>query len=264
MRLCLFVLVFTLTASPQNQFKPNGDPFHNFEKPTAFDSNCTSVIGTADPTKGDAVQNEVKNNFAAKGPAAEITVADLVALEKEIEQNPDFKNWGDGKEPKSRAPFSHMSGKFQEGQMVRLTAYVFEAHAADTRTGESVNCGFGTEPKSKHVVSDMEVKGDNDIHIALVESRTEINECKSVTAEAIPHFRVAAWDESLFNTTLKKKLVRLTGQLFFDSSHKPCTTTKKESPARQSLWEVHPLYQVEQCTKDDGNGNCTGQWKVIS
>jgi len=29
---------------------------------------------------------------------------------------------------------------------------------------------------------------------------------------------------------------------------------------RQSGWEIHPVYQVEICTKDDGKGKCTGEF----
>lgn len=32
---------------------------------------------------------------------------------------------------------------------------------------------------------------------------------------------------------------------FFDASHKPCP----DSPARFSLWEVHPIYAIDVCKK---------------
>jgi hypothetical protein len=41
------------------------------------------------------------------------------------------------------------------------------------------------------------------------------------------------------------EMVRLTGPLFYDASHDPCTPTKKSSPARRSIWEIHPLYGIE-------------------
>lgn len=262
MRLCLFVIALTLFARAQDEFKPNSDPFHNFENATAFDSECPKVTGNARPNTGGAKQNTVKNNLAAKGPVKDISIDDLVALQKEIETNADYDGWSATNAPKTRTPFHNMSGEFQEGQLVRITAYVFEAHTADmSSTGESVNCNYGTNEKAKHQVSEEEARASNDIHIALVNNKTDKNECNSVTAEVIPHFRPAAWDEALFKTTFKRKLVRLTGQLMFDASHKPCTEDEKSSPARQSLWEVHPVYRVEQCTKDDGKGNCTSQWR---
>ena len=51
--------------------------------------------------------------------------------------------------------------------------------------------------------------------------------------------------------------VRVTGQLFFDSSHVPCAGGKevRTNPRRFSLWEIHPIYQFEVCTADcDGTG----------
>ncbi len=266
MRLCLFVLALSIiSANAQDQFKPNGDPFHNFENATDFDSKCPKVTGNAKPNTGGAKQNTVKNNLAAKGSVKDISIDDLVALQKEIEKDADYDKWSATNAPKTRAPFHNMSGDFQEGELVRITAYVFEAHTADMEsTGESVNCNYGTGEKAKNQVSEEEASSSNDIHIALVDSRTDKDECKSVTAEVIPHFRPAMWDEALFKKTLKRKLVRLTGQLMFDASHKPCTDGKKSSPARQSLWEVHPVYRVEQCSSDDGHGTCTGGWKVIS
>jgi hypothetical protein len=43
--------------------------------------------------------------------------------------------------------------------------------------------------------------------------------------------------------------VRVTGQLFFDASHKLCTNGKAVggNPARQSAWEIHPVYQADVC-----------------
>jgi hypothetical protein len=45
--------------------------------------------------------------------------------------------------------------------------------------------------------------------------------------------------------------VRLTGPLFYDASHKPCILNsagkviRRESPARQTIWEIHPVYSIE-------------------
>lgn len=227
MRLCLALLLLGLAATAQDKFKPNGDPFNHFGTATDFDSNCTKRTGNAKPYSGGAWQNLVKNNLAAEEPAKEITIDDLAALQKEIKKNPQYKGWSGLHPPKNREPFHDMDGDFQEGQMVQITAYILEAHTADyTSTGESVNCNFGTSSDSKNPVEKEEARVSNDIHIALVGSKDEENECKSVTAEVIPHFRLQAWDEDLFGSTLQGKLVRLTGQLMFDASHKPCTGPK--------------------------------------
>lgn len=131
-----------------------------------------------------------------------------------------------------------------EGSIVRLVAYMKEAHTSDCPGGESVNCD-----KTGFV--------NNDIHIPLVEKPGD-DECLSVTAEMSPHFRPAAWSQ-IDQKTPVSRLVRITGPLFFDSSHKACTVTAdnkitaRESPARLSLWEIHPVYAIEVCTTDAGN-----------
>jgi hypothetical protein len=53
--------------------------------------------------------------------------------------------------------------------------------------------------------------------------------------------------------------VRVTGQLFFDSSHTPCVNEVpvRGDPSRASVWEIHPIYKFEVCTEgacDSGNG----------
>jgi hypothetical protein len=267
MRLCLVLLFFGLTATAQDQFKPNGNPFHYFETATDFDSSCTSADGNAKPDSGGAAQNEVKNNLAAKGPVKEITIKDLAFLETETAKNKDYESWSGLHPPKTRKPFQKMNFDLKEGRLVQITAYIYEAHTADLSSGESVNCGIGTSKRAKHKVKKPEAEESNDIHIALVETKEETTEedaeCESVTAEVIPHFRPAVWDESLFKSTLQGKLVRLTGQLMYDSAHKPCSEDEEASPARQSSWEIHPIYKVEKCTEDDGKGNCTGEWKEV-
>ena len=44
--------------------------------------------------------------------------------------------------------------------------------------------------------------------------------------------------------------LRLTGQLFYDASHKPCVFSggkivERHSPERRSIWEIHPIYRIE-------------------
>jgi len=86
--------------------------------------------------------------------------------------------------------------KIGEGNVVRLLAFVKEAHISDCEAGEDVNC------KTKGVPN-------NDFHIPLVNptepTARNLPECTSITAEMSPHFRP----------------VRVTGQLFYDNSHEP-------------------------------------------
>jgi hypothetical protein len=37
--------------------------------------------------------------------------------------------------------------------------------------------------------------------------------------------------------------------LFFDASHKACTATERSKTPRRSVWEIHPIYNIEVCKK---------------
>ena len=133
--------------------------------------------------------------------------------------------------------------------MVSLEAFVLDAKHDDSFpfgfNGEGVNCNNNSIDW-------------NDIHVALVEHPGD-EECSSVTAEIIPHFRPVNWNRFDCNDTtaphvknaitqVKGLRVRITGQLFFDGSHlaHPCGTPKGQSdPIRASVWEIHPVYKIE-------------------
>jgi hypothetical protein len=55
---------------------------------------------------------------------------------------------------------------------------------------------------------------------------------------------------------------RVTGQLFFDASHKVCPCgTSNCSPVRASLWEIHPVYNIEVCKAGSPcDENSDGDW----
>ena len=91
----------------------------------------------------------------------------------------------------------------------------------------------------------------NDIHIVLMPDPTDTDECHSTTAEMSPHFRPASWTPE----TLKAlgKPIRVSGQLFYDGSHTPCSGSSRPNPKRASLWEIHPVYALEVCEMTDLN-----------
>jgi len=130
-----------------------------------------------------------------------------------------------------------------EGSIVRLTAFIKGAHTSDCPGGEAVNCD-----KSGFV--------NNDIHIPLVQNPSD-DECLSVTAEMSPHFRPATWSQ-IDQKTPVNRLVRITGPLFYDSSHTPCAVdaknqiTARNNPERLSLWEIHPVYAIDVCDTAKG------------
>lgn len=188
-------------------------------------------------------QDMTKNNFCAKGTPQAITVADLTDLQAQVVKNTaiNFGNENKGTRKKgptiNRAPLK----KLGEGKLVTLKAFVLIARQEG---GESVNCGKNVPEGALF----------HDIHISLVGSTDVEDECSSVVAEMSPHHRPDAWTHGNVEKVAKAKLpVRVTGQLYFDSSHFPCTGGQGPgagNPKRVSLWEIHPIYKFEVCTKD--------------
>jgi hypothetical protein len=135
-----------------------------------------------------------------------------------------------------------------EGTLVHTVAFLLHGAYSDTTTGESVNC---YTPGS----------ATNDIHLALMPAKptAAADECQSFTAEITPHYRPADW---LILSTLHKtktksnqqmiaasdldRPLRITGQMFFDGSHRPCKNGSG-SPQRIAVWEIHPVYAIDVC-----------------
>jgi hypothetical protein len=149
----------------------------------------------------------------------------------------------------------------------KYNIYGYKNHKPIRGQGESVNCKG---------VPDLDASSEidrNDIHIVL-EAPGVMDECLSVTAEISPHFRPNSWrrfhnmgpnslgeDVNLeakgvnFN---KFQMVRITGPLFYDASHEPCSPGKHASPARRSIWEIHPAYKLE--VKSNGQWMSFDDW----
>ncbi len=215
------------------------------EDPFVSCGNCGVVSAHASPTqaRAKAFESRAKNNFCAD--TSSVTVVNFSIL-REMQVKPVDKSHL-GNRHVLHSIFEMPDGKkIGEGDVVRLKAWVSNAHVSDCPKGESVNCstpGFDS----------------NDIHIPLLdptvaEGRGQ-DECTSVTAEMSPHFRPAAWSQLDLKTPVKN-VVRVTGPLFFDNSHKPCVTSNHKdhgnaAPFRSSLWEVHPVYHFEVCANTD-------------
>jgi len=218
-------------------------PFAAIEMRHPIDDRC-GLTGNSSAPANSKLQNAVKDNFCAgvggKTPEA-FTPQMLVALQGHTRIPSGFK-----KEPADRQPLSVLG----EGKLVRIKAFLVEAHHADLGGGETVNCNGGTEL-------------ENDIHMAMG-AAADTKECYSVSAEISPHFRPASWNEighyEHYNKSTKKytpdpamaarlhaHAYRITGQLFFDASHKVCPCGTTCTPVRASLWEIHPVYAIEVC-----------------
>ena len=254
-------LSLTIPGRPsfgQSKAKPAPAP-----KPTKFKPACSqpnyptpapaqspeidSTCGLAGAGSGpEGQQNMAKNNFCATGTAQTMTISDLTSLQAQVEKNPaiNFGNENKGARKKgpttNRAPLRNLG----EGKLVTLKAFVLIARQEGP---ESVNC-------EKNV---PDHPAFHDIHISLVAAADVTEECAGVVAEMSPHHRPDAWTHGNVEKVANAKLpVRVTGHLYFDSSHFPCSNGEgagEGNPKRVSLWEIHPIYKFEVCT-----GNCDG------
>jgi hypothetical protein len=218
-------------------------PFAAIELKHPIDASC-GIKGKPTASANSQLQNSVKNNFCAVatgGQPETFTPQMLIDLQAQTHVPS-----GTGQEPSDRKALQDLG----EGKLIRMKAFFVEAHHADLGSGESVNCNGATEEM-------------NDVHIAFG-AQANTQECDSVTAEISPHYRPASWNEighyEIWNSVSKKYTpdpamaarlkslpYRVTGQLFFDASHSVCPCGTNCSPSRSSLWEIHPVYNIEVC-----------------
>jgi len=209
-------------------------PFADIAVKHTIDSDC-GVQGKTGASPENAAQNQAKNNFCATGNPARVTAVSFAKLQAAVVKA--HIPFGDASHlPPDRSKLHDIyttsdGNTIGEGSVVRLVAFVEQAHPSDVDSGESVNCGETGEEQ-------------NDIHIPTVKT-AGADECTSVTAEMSPHDRPAGWTSDALNKPGVP--VRITGQLFFDASHRPCKNGRG-SPKRVSLWEIHPVYAVDVCS----------------
>jgi hypothetical protein len=244
--------------------KPKAKPAPAF-KPTKFTPACDSPsFPTPAPATSpeidsqcgingigagpEGVQDSVKNNFCATGTTKVQTIADLTALQNAVLKDTAI-NFGNANTAKrKRGPTTNRKPlqTLGEGTLVTLKAFILFAKQEGP---ESNNCGIKVPDKPLF----------HDIHINLVSSTSITNQCSGVVVEMSPHHRPDSWTHANVEKVSKLQLpVRVTGQLYFDSSHVPCVGGKSGGggqPSRVSLWEIHPIYKFEVCTAGcDGEG----------
>lgn len=217
-------------------------------KSPAIDSQCGLSGAGAGP---EGVQDSAKNNFCAKGTPQELTIEEMTKLQREVEKNPAINFGNENKGTRKKGPTTNRAPlqKLGEGKLVTLKAFVIIARQEGP---ESVNCG-------KNVASGAPF---HDIHISLGASADD-SECAGVVAEMSPHHRPDSWSHANVEKVSQEKLpVRVTGHLYFDSSHFPCAngTPSAGNPLRVSLWEIHPIYKFEVCT---ANCDGAGTWLTL-
>jgi hypothetical protein len=228
-------------------------PFKNIATqpdPYLHCGNDGSGTNGAKADQAKVLEDNAKNNFCAG--MSDVTTVDFNILKQMQANSPPKPPLATSRDslhgffsPDPKAP----NKKIGEGSVVRLLAFIKEAHISDCDAGEEVNCKTKGFP-------------NNDIHIPLVDP-TQTNpqnlpECTSVTAEMSPHFRPSKWSEIDLKTPVMNP-VRMTGPLFYDDSHEPCQMKNGKltgpGPQRISLWEIHPLYAIDVCVSADPK-NC--------
>jgi hypothetical protein len=245
----------------EDSFPTSCSPFHaTHHQP--IDDVCGPAGDAADP--GDAAQDKAKNNLCATGSSTEIAIDDLKGFQEAVDSsglvygnrhvNPAIPPPPVDREKFFGAAATEGPG---EGAVVSFVGYIAETRAG---SAESVNC------HCNGVIY-------NDIHIALAPHAlhlqkaakdastaekklvtTQNNEAlctDSFTAEIIPHLRPTAFTRPALNKLVDAKVVKITGQLFFDAAHHPCngSVPGSQDPARFTSWEIHPVYSVQVCKK---------------
>ncbi len=248
---------FTLECSalPFESIATKPDPFVQCD-----DCGVVSSKATPDAAAAGAAFSHAKNNFCADfSQPTPVTFTILRAMQKQAAaKGLVTRTISDRSKLHNFFTIPNSNKTIGEGDVVRLVAWINQAHISDCASGETVNC-------------DIPGFASNDLHIVLMDPTTggpAQDECSSATAEMNPHFRPAAWS-SLDLKTPNKNVVRFTGTLFFDNAHRPCKGLKKAqgdaAPFRSSIWEIHPVYQLEVCAKTnakqcDVNSNDASLW----
>jgi hypothetical protein len=208
-------------------------------------------------------QNFQKDNLCSSSdtPVA-VTTDDFNKLQKAVDSIANFKygnpHAGGFGPPLDRKPLQFLrdvNGKhLEEGLVVRYLGFMVEEHyspSSSSDSGESVNCNHTDQPSV-------------DIHIALGDKQERVPKkasvpdkerilCPTITAEMIPHYRPDDWEFAQLEL-ISDRQVRVTGQLFFDGSHRACGDPHRASsdPKRISSWEIHPVYEFEVCKQSAG------------
>ena len=240
--LALALLTAPLLAQQHTPFDPGCPLPPSIDGPSRdVDEQC-GIEGKGGNNQRHNDASRAKNNFCATGNTITLTFANFDRLQDAAE-NAEIPT-GTNKYPDDRADVQDMvtinHHRLGEGDRVRLVAWVLTAHysnvdeRSDGTAGEHVNCSKPGEDW-------------NDIHIALVTNKNN-PECTSITAELSPHHRPDAWLDPADLLNLQFP-VRMTGQLFYDSIHKPCNNGHGSAPRRRASWEIHPVYQIDVCTK---------------
>jgi hypothetical protein len=261
--LSLAGLLLAASGNAQNlKFKTCAKPLPLQLKPfTHKPQRIDFLCGNTGCHKGEGTandeQNAMKNNFCA--PVTNITPVTLKTFGDLGNASTNAPTIPKGEPPPSRVRLAKIitlsnGKKLGEGQTVTFVGFVLDARHSNVDNNDPLNKGNG-----ESVQCDLLGCAYNDIHITLAEKPDESALCNTAVAEIVPHYRPPAWnlfDSPDYAGFFKTHAVKISGQLFFDGSHVPCTSGKAGfNPARDNakdferlaLWEIHPIYAIDVC-----------------
>jgi hypothetical protein len=192
------------------------------------------MSGCADSSSPQGIQNALKKTIP-RGVVKPITFANLKTLQDQADQLVGERKPLAKTERERLKNLSTVGGTFSEGDAVRLVGYLVGHPRVEGR--ESVNCSLtGVE--------------NADFHLNIAPHKDD-TEFASIVAEMIPQDRLPGWNYGKLQKLLSKQ-VMVTGQLFYDNSHKTNSDPQgpPPDPRRFSLWEVHPVTTFMVCSRD--------------
>jgi len=219
---------------------------------------CKASLGQC-PDEGcgtdfDPNLNRLKNIRSLDGPVTPHTLTWMKKLD-------DPENFSEGD---SREELTSLG----EGQKITVVAYLLVAKPE--LGGESCNCGLQTPAETDNhlvlvtraTVQEFPLADNEEANKQIFHSR----ELESETAEFTPRVRLAHPNftrekvQPLIDATGEDALlVRVTGQLLFDSEH-----FLRNHLVRVNNWEIHPVFKLEYCTQGDScKANSDGGWKSL-
>lgn len=204
-------------------------------------------------TQFDPNLNRLKNIVSKDGDATPRTLAWMKKLD-------DPENFSQGDTREELAALG-------EGEKITVVAYLL---VAKLEGPESCNCGLkAKEDTDNHLVLVSKTTVDKFPVAATAKANTAVfrsRELESETAEFTPRVRLEhpnftrdTIQPLIAKTTQKALLVRVTGQLLFDSEH-----FVRHHLVRVNNWEIHPILKLEFC--ETGNKCKAGSddgWKSI-
>lgn len=205
-------------------------------------------------TDFDPNLNRRKNILSMDGDATPHTLTWMKKLD-----NPENFKEGDSREELTA---------LGEGQKITVVAYLLVAKPE--LGGESCNCGLQTAAETDNhlvlvmgaTVQQYPLSGEEEADKKVFHSR----ELESQTAEFTPRVRKLSHPnftrekvQPLIDATDQDALlVRVTGQLLFDSEH-----FISNPLVRVNNWEIHPVFKLEYCTQGDCKPNSDAGWKSL-